>query len=104
MTLIIPSRFQPQSYEEGAYKRWWDQGYFSADAGGLLCGACEAAAAAKFRVDGAALAALAALSAAQAGRKVALPEKQARAVNRLLAYYITHQLGRPPKMLRLVAG
>ncbi len=34
MSTELPSRFQPQSYEDGAYKRWWDQGYFSADAGG----------------------------------------------------------------------
>ena len=78
--------------------------YFSSRMGGLLCGACEAAAAEKFRVDGLALAGLTALAAAEAGKKVRLPANQATAVGRLLAYHITQQLGKRPSMERHAIG
>lgn len=74
--------------------------HFSSDQGGLLCAACEAGQAEKFRLDGAALAGLAALAAAERGRRVVLPEKQANAVSRLLDYHTTRQFGRPMRMAR----
>lgn len=80
------------------------EAYFSSRQGGLLCGACEGAAVEKFRVDGPGLAGLAALAAAEGGAKVALPEKQARSVNRLLAYHVREQLGRRLKMERHAIG
>jgi len=78
--------------------------HFSTGRGGLLCGACEGAAAEKYRLDGAALAGLAALAAAEAGARVVLPDAQARSVNRLLAYHISGQLGRPLKMAAHAIG
>lgn len=78
--------------------------YFSSSNGGLLCGECEGAADEKFRVDGPALAGLAVLTAVEAGTKVALPDKQARSVNRILAYHISQQIGKPLKMPRYVFG
>jgi len=79
-----------------------DQGvYFSSTEGGLICGGCETAALAeKYRLDGATLAGLAVLAAAQAGRKVSLPDRQAHGVNRLLAYHAAQQLGKPLKTAR----
>ncbi|MCJ7544281.1 MAG: DNA repair protein RecO [Phycisphaerae bacterium] len=74
--------------------------HFSSIQGGLLCGACEGASTEKFRLSGAALAGLAALAAAEAGVKVTLPDKQATAVNRVLAYHAAHQIGRALKMAR----
>jgi len=74
--------------------------YFSSGQGGLLCGGCEAAAAEKFRLDGAAMAGLAALAAAEAGRRVKLPDRQADAANRLLAYHAAHQIGRKLRTAR----
>ena len=76
--------------------------HFSSNLGGLLCGGCEGSATEKYRLEGPALAALAALNAVDTGAKVALPEKQARAVGRLLAYHIAHQIGKPLKMARYV--
>ena len=78
--------------------------HFSATAGGLVCGACEPTLSEKYRLDGAATAGLAALAAAQAGAKVALPDKQANGVNRMLAYHVAHQLGRPLRMARYAFG
>ena len=74
--------------------------YFSSSQGGLVCGGCESGLTEKFRVDGPTLAGLAALAAAQAGRKVALPDKQAHGANRMLAYHAQQQLGKPLKMAR----
>jgi DNA repair protein RecO (recombination protein O) len=74
--------------------------YFSSIQGGILCGDCEGAAAEKYRLDGLTLAGLAALAAAEAGAKVALPDKQALAANRLLTYHAGGQLGKPLKMAR----
>jgi DNA repair protein RecO len=73
------------------------QAYFSSQQGGLLCGGCENTAAEKFRVSGETLAGLAALAAAEAGTRVNLPERQARAVNRMLAYHVREQLGKELK-------
>ncbi len=74
--------------------------YFSSLQGGLLCDACEGAAAEKYALDGATLAGLAAVAAAEGGARVKLPDKQARGVNRLLAYHVTQQLGKQMKMAR----
>jgi len=74
--------------------------HFSSIQGGLLCGACEPAAAEKCRLDRDALAGLAALTAAEAGKKVLLPDRQARGINRLLNYHVTQQLGRQLKSAR----
>lgn len=76
--------------------------YFSSGQGGLLCAACEDAVAEKYRLDGQGAAGLAALAAAGAGSKVQLPSRQARAVNRLLAYHVRQQLGKPLRMARHV--
>ena len=74
--------------------------HFSSRQGGMLCGACEGAEVEKHRITAATLAGLAALAAAQAGVKVALPDNQARGVNRLLAYHASQQLGKKLKMAR----
>jgi len=74
--------------------------HFSSTLGGLLCEACEGTAVEKYRLEGAALAGLAALAAAEAGKRVALPAPQAQAVIRLLAYHIGIQTGRPLRMAR----
>jgi len=73
---------------------------FSSQQGGLLCADCEPAFTEKYVLDGPALAGLAALAAAQAKKRVSLPARQADAVNRLLAYHVSHQLGKPLKMAR----
>ena len=78
--------------------------YFSSLQGGLLCGACEAPAAEKYRVDAGALAGLAAMAAAERGEKAHLPEDQARAASRLLAYHITQQSGKRLRMERHAIG
>jgi DNA repair protein RecO (recombination protein O) len=74
--------------------------YFSSIQGGLLCRNCEAAVGEKYRVDAAALKGLAVLKAVTAGKRQALPEDQAKSVNRLLAYHISHQLGKRLRMAR----
>ena len=78
--------------------------YFSSRLGGLVCRDCEGSQDEKYLLDGAALAGLAAVSAAEGGARVSLPAAQARAVNRLLAYHIAQQLGRPLKAARRAIG
>jgi len=90
---------QPAAAASGRREAW-----FSSRLGGLLCRDCEPAAGDKHRLDGAALAGLAALAAAESGRKVALPDAQATAVNRLLGYHVREQLGKPLRMARHVIG
>jgi len=80
------------------------EAHFSSRLGGLLCGGCEPSALEKFRLDAATLAGLAALAAVQSGAKVALPEAQAKAVNRMLAYHVREQLGKPLKVARYAVG
>jgi DNA repair protein RecO (recombination protein O) len=77
---------------------------FSSAHGGLLCDGCEGGATDTIAISDATLGALAALSAAEAGRKINLPDAQAVAVNRLLAYHVTHQIGRPLRMARHAVG
>ncbi len=74
--------------------------YFSSSLGGLLCRDCEQGATEKYHVSSAALSGLAALAAAEAGKKPTLPPKQADAANILLAYHIQYQLGRRLKTAR----
>ncbi len=76
--------------------------YFSSEAGGVLCDGCDGTTREKFRIEPVALAGLAALAAAEAGQRVTLPDAQAKAVNRLLAYNIAHQLGKTLRMARYV--
>ncbi len=76
--------------------------HFSSSCGGLLCPDCQGAATEKFCLDGPTLGGLAALAAAEAGRRVSLPDRQADGVNRLLAYHIAYQLGKPLKTARYV--
>ncbi len=78
--------------------------HFSSSKGGLLCGACEVATTEKYRVDDATMAGLAAIAAAQAGAKVTLPAQQSKSVNCLLAYHISQQIGKKPKMAKYVIG
>jgi DNA repair protein RecO len=74
--------------------------YFSSSLGGLLCGDCQGGVGEKVRLDARALAALAAIEAAEAGKRTALPPAQAGAVIRLLAYHIGQQTGRPLRMAK----
>lgn len=67
---------------------------FSSSEGGMLCGGCEEAVAEKRRVSGQILAGLASLEAARAGRKVEPRADQCRAVNHLLNYHVSRQLGK----------
>lgn len=76
--------------------------HFSSREGGLLCRACEAARTEKFPLSPAALAALEALRAIDRGRRTALAETHAAAVNKLLAYHISYQLAKPLKTLRYI--
>lgn len=76
--------------------------FFTSRHGGLLCGRCLAPGGEKHQADKIVLGALAALAAAEAGKKVLLPPNQAAAVTKLLDYHISHQLGRQLKMSRYV--
>jgi DNA repair protein RecO (recombination protein O) len=76
--------------------------YFSSRLGGILCDGCEAGETEKLRLAPAGLGGLAALAAAEAGRKVILPEPQAAAVNRLLCYHVTAQLDKALRMAKYV--
>ncbi|MCY2927636.1 MAG: DNA repair protein RecO [Planctomycetota bacterium] len=76
--------------------------YFSSAQGGLLCPQCQGPLEQKVLVDDHALAGLAALAAAEAGRKPNFTDPQARAVLRLLDYHVTYQLGHRLKMSRHV--
>ncbi len=78
--------------------------YFSSSLGGLMCRDCEPSATEKYYVSGAALSGLAALAAAEAGKKPTLPPKQADATNALLAYHIQYQLGKRLKTARYAIG
>ncbi|MCD6377542.1 MAG: hypothetical protein J7L99_01685, partial [Planctomycetes bacterium] len=72
----------------------------SSSLGGLLCRDCESAVVEKYAVSPSCLSAIAALSAAEAGKRPTLPDKQARAINALLAYHIEFQSGREIKSAR----
>lgn len=74
--------------------------HFSSHDGGLYCPDCHATALMDKRfVPPYAQAGLAVLRALDRGQKSTLTETQASAVNTLLAYHISYQLGRPLRML-----
>lgn len=72
--------------------------FFSSRLGGLLCDTCEGSEVEKRPVSNDVLAGLRVLAEAQAGRKSALPDSQAQAINRLLAYHTSRQIGKPLRM------
>jgi len=74
--------------------------YFSSSEGGMLCADCEGVVAEKTRLTPTALAGLAALTATAAGQRTPLPDNQAHAINQILNYHTTNQLGKPLKMAR----
>ena len=74
---------------------------FSSTQGGMLCAACGEGGE-SVGVSGETAAALAALAAAETGRKVTLPDDQAERVKALLSYHITYQLGKPLKLAKHV--
>ena len=76
--------------------------YFSSSAGGLLCRTCESAEPEKLAVPRPALAGLAALAAAEAGRRPKMSDKQANAVLAVLAYHSEYQVGKRLKSARYV--
>lgn len=80
--------------------------WFSSSQGGVLCKDCEVSAVEKYRVDPETRKGLETMAQVQrdkvSGRKAAFPEAQAEAVNKILAYHIACQLGRPLKMMRYV--
>ena len=76
------------------------QACFTSRDGGLLCQDCQNARTEKRRVSGQALAGVRALRAMDRQRGGQLTVEQALAVNDLLAYHISYQSGKTPKMLR----
>ena len=78
--------------------------WFSSSAGGVLCEQCASTNGERMALDGRTTAALAALSAAESGRKVSLPDAQARRVADMLNYHAAHQLGRPLRTASSVLG
>lgn len=77
---------------------------FSSVQGGLLCDGCEGSVRETVDVSAATLAGLGALAAAETGQRVTLPDAQAHAVNKLLAYHIAYQLGKGLRMARYAVG
>ena len=78
------------------------QVYFSSQQGGILCDGCQDVTTEKFQLERVTLEGLATLAAAEAGQRGTLPQVQAGAVNRLLAYHIAQQLGKTLRMARYV--
>ncbi|MFW6066366.1 MAG: DNA repair protein RecO [Planctomycetota bacterium] len=78
--------------------------HFSPRAGGPVCGSCAADYPDKTILQPDAATGLATLVAARAGRRVQLIDQQAQAVNCLLAYHLSEQLGRRTKMARHAIG
>lgn len=76
--------------------------FFSSGLGGLVCDDCHRRVEEKLLLDEPAMAGLAVLTAAEAGRRVRLPDPQADSVNRLLLYHGAHQLGKPVRLARHV--
>jgi DNA repair protein RecO (recombination protein O) len=86
-------------------------GYFSSRQGGMLCDVCEGASVEKLRIDPAARRGLTTMRSVEARRpaggvqgRASLAEGDARAVNRLLEYHLTEQLGRRLRTARYVIG
>lgn len=78
--------------------------WFSSLEGGLVCDGCRHSTGEACSLSAEALEGLAALIGVSAGRRIALPDAAATAVNRMLAYHIQHQLGRRLKLARYVFG
>lgn len=78
--------------------------HFSSAAGGLICDTCRAEQREKVRVSAQALAGLDVLRRVSAGERTNFQDDSALAVNRLLAYHVACQLGRPLRMARHVMG
>jgi DNA repair protein RecO (recombination protein O) len=76
--------------------------HFSSSQGGLLCPACESAARDRYCMDSSAVAGLAILAAAAAGKSVRMGDREAGAANRLLAYHAQQQLGKKLRMAKYV--
>jgi len=76
--------------------------YFSSTTGGLVCGTCTGQARDRIQLSSDAMAGIAALSDAEAGRKTSLPDKQAHVLNSVLAYHATHLLGKRLRTARYV--
>jgi DNA repair protein RecO (recombination protein O) len=74
--------------------------FFTSREGGLLCRNCQGAWTEKHALTRTAQAGLTSLRNVERGRREPLGEPAAAAVNELLAYHITYQLGKPPAMLR----
>jgi DNA repair protein RecO len=78
------------------------QAYFSSREGGLICPDCTAPPTEKYALDADTLTGLGVLQAPRrtTGGRATFPESQARAVNRLLAYHVAEQLGKPLRTSR----
>ncbi len=73
---------------------------FSSKLGGFVCPACRLEGTDYRAVSPAAMAGVAALNAMDKRQPATLTEDQAAAVNELLAYHLSYQLGKSPRMLR----
>lgn len=92
---------------QGRGHRHHEQVFFSSTQGGLICAGCRHTAGEKLPLGPQTpqtLAGLAALAAAETGKKVPLADRRARAVNRMLAYHVAQQIGRWPKMAKYAIG
>ena len=76
--------------------------YFSSQQGGILCPSCHSVTNEKFRITPSCLCGISALLTITLGQKANLPEPQGVEINRLLGYHITHQLGKPLRMMKHV--
>lgn len=78
--------------------------YFSSTIGGMLCRGCEQSAVEKVQVEPQAHAGVLVLYEVAAGRRRPLEPALAKALNRLLAYHLQHQIGKRLRMSRYVLG
>jgi DNA repair protein RecO (recombination protein O) len=74
--------------------------FFSSREGGFICATCRPADSDRQVVPQAALAGIQALCAMDRRQAASLTEDAAAAVNDLLAYHLSYQLGKTPRMLR----
>jgi DNA repair protein RecO (recombination protein O) len=87
---------EPLSREAVSRERF----FFSSREGGFLCSTCRPEGGDRQVVPPAALAGIAALAAMDRRQPASLAEPAAAAVNDLLAYHLSYQLGKTPRMLR----
>ncbi|MFP4106279.1 MAG: DNA repair protein RecO [Phycisphaerae bacterium] len=78
--------------------------YFSSRLGGLLCEDCEHASMEKYPLDAETLEGMEILHTVGAGKRRPLPDPQAHAVNRLLAYHIVEQTSKPLRLEKYAIG